>query len=684
MIPTEEQLPPPPQPPQPNRNSTSCDRHPEEHFTGFCPSCLCERLAVLDQSSSASTSSGRKSTSSTIKSIFRVSTNTTVSTNKNNHPVANGPTFRNKSGTFFPELRRTKSFSGGKNEGFGFSGIFEPQRKSCDVRVRNTLGSLFSQNDEKSTVVVAPNNKDKDATNLGPSSSSSCVAAATVLEFKEEQLVNAHKVEKDEDRVEEEVIDDEIEVLDEPISSSNNSDLKCFGGREISGEEEISGEVKKVDLKPMKDHIDLDSHNKKVGSKDFKDLAGSFWSAASVFSKKFKAWTRKHHKMKKNGGPDTAQVAKKINAARNNYRDTQSEIADYGFGRRSCDTDPRFSLDAGRMSLDAGRFSLDDRRYSFDEPRASWDGYLIGRTLSRMPPMLSVVEDAPAVVVVPRKDNQIPLEEQPSMNSTTEEEIIIPGGASETKDYYSDSSSRRRKSLDRSSSIRKTAAAAVVSEMDEMKSNSKGNVSPTAVDYFHGAKIGDKESRESNPESIFVTGFRDNSCVINNGERKGANNKTRRWKAWNIWGLIYRRGGNNKDEDEDRFSRPNGVERSLSESWQELRRGDGYGVDARGSFNRNVFRSNSSVSWRSSYNIMGGGSFGSLKKNGVERNGHSRKKRDEFVLERNQSARYSPSHVDNSLLRFYWTPLRGSRRGGSSKAKPTYSHSFSRSALRLY
>jgi hypothetical protein len=51
--------------------------------------------------------------------------------------------------------------------------------------------------------------------------------------------------------------------------------------------------------------------------------------------------------------------------------------------------------------------------------------------------------------------------------------------------------------------------------------------------------------------------------VVRNGERKGSSKKSRRWsKAWNIWGLINRRGGNNKDEDEDqRFSRPNEVER---------------------------------------------------------------------------------------------------------------------------
>ncbi|KMT12604.1 hypothetical protein BVRB_5g098430 [Beta vulgaris subsp. vulgaris] len=119
----------------------------------------------------------------------------------------------------------------------------------------------------------------------------------------------------------------------------------------------------------MKDHIDLDSQIKKVGSKDLKELAGSFWSAASVFSKKVRAWTRKNNinqKMKKHmSGSHTIQVSGKKGNAGRNYRDTQSEIADYGFGRRSCDTDPRFSVDAataGQLSVDVELFEGGGRK----------------------------------------------------------------------------------------------------------------------------------------------------------------------------------------------------------------------------------------------------------------------------------------------------------------------------------
>ncbi|KAL2554753.1 hypothetical protein Fot_08372 [Forsythia ovata] len=150
------------------------------------------------------------------------------------------------------------------------------------------------------------------------------------------------------------------------------------------------------------------------------------------------------------------------------YRETQSEIADYGFGRTSCDTDPRFSLDAGRISFD-------DPRYSFDEPRASWDGHSIGRSFLRMPSM---------------SDTQIPVEGQVMMTTNCASEFEgVPGGSVQTQEYYlHSSSSRRRMSLDRSISICKTAAA-VVAEMDEIKAVSNSRVSPANADYFHGAKV---------------------------------------------------------------------------------------------------------------------------------------------------------------------------------------------------
>ncbi|CAK9179754.1 unnamed protein product [Ilex paraguariensis] len=658
-------LPPPPQPPQPHRSSSSCGKHPEEQFTGFCPSCLCERLTSLDQSSSAAaaSSSRRPSTSSSSAAAALKSLFTKIPTTTATEPTTSIKSKPTNKPSFLAELRRTKSFSASKNEGLGFSGIFEPQRKSCDVRVRNTLWNLFTLDDESKykpphmhVQSSIRNTENFAAQNLGPVSSK---VTGPVLESKEEDPDNS-----DTDTYTDN--DDEIRVLEEPNNVSNVVEETV---------PEIVEEGMENDIKRMKDHIDLDSQVKKNSGMDLKEIAGSFWSAASVFSKKWQDWRRKQKLKKRNGGGDSVALPVEKPISRQ-YRETQSEIADYGFGRRSCDTDPRFSLDAGRISFD-------DPRYSFDEPRASWDGHFIGRTFPRLPPMVSVVEDAP-VVHVSRTDTHIPVEEP--INCINEGEGI-PGGSIQTKEYYSDSSSRRRKSLDRSSSIRKTAAA-VVAEIDEMKAVSNAKVSPATIDYINGGKVlvGDRDTGDPNSNSLRddcsetfeLAGFRDNASVIGNGERKGLK-KSRRW-SWNIWGFIHRRGGGNKDEDDERYSRGNGVERSFSESWQELRR-EGNG-EVRGGFNRKVFRSNSSVSWRNPYN--NGGPFGSTRKSGVEMNGHGKKRRDEFVLERNRSARYSPNNIDNGLLRFYLTPMRSSWRGGSGKSRPNNSHSIARSILRLY
>lgn len=657
MNPPTDQPPPPPQAVQvqlqPPRSSFSCDRHPDENFTGFCPSCLCERLTTLDQSANAASSSRRNSTSSStaaaaLKSIFRVPSS--LEGNKNKATVAAGGGAAVTRNSFFPELRRTKSFSASKNEGLGISAcVYEPQRKSCDVRGRNTLWSLFSIHDE---------NKPRHSYSQQQGLGNNGVVLETNREDEEEDQI--HNDEQD---------DEEIRVAEE-LDARIVSDLSNNNVPEVAEIEEHAVTVD--DLKSMKDHIDLDSQSKKPSR-------SNFWSAASVLSKKWHKWRRKQKSVAGNGSngvvlSSTLPVKKPISRQ---YRETQSEIADYGFGRRSCDTDPRFSLDAGRISFD-------DPRYSFDEPRASWDGYLLGKTFPRLPPM---VEDVP-VVHVARCDSQIPVENLPLPDDN------IPGGSIQTREYYLDSSSKRRKSLDRSNSIRRMAAA-VVAELDETKvtpvvSNTK--VSPTTIDYnpAHGFPNDPPRVSNSNSNSLrddcsetFELGFRDRDRDIrDNGVSIGGEKKIKKpgkWR-WKLWGLfIHRRNkDDDEDQDQDRCSSVGGVGRSYSESWQEIKR------DSNNSNNRKVFRSNSSVSWRSS----------SLRKSNPNNehgfvNGKSRRPGDEFVLERNRSARYSPNHIDNGLLRFYLAPMSGSRRGGigiaSGKGRQTSnSHSITRSMLRLY
>ncbi|CAL9055125.1 unnamed protein product [Musa banksii] len=589
--------------------SSTCDLHPGETVTGFCASCLRERLAGLETPTAAS---GRKSTSA-LRSVFcKVTAGAAPSA---------GPSF----------LRRSKSFSfgrggggGGGGAGDGFSAqrppaaAFEPQRRSCDVRGRSTLWSLFHEDDRHrgpqsastSTVAAASAGVANDVVcrNQGHSGPS---VAPPVPETREEEVDDGG---------------DEIRPVDPVI-------LVVGSSGEITEERQEGAEEKKAELKPMKDHIDRDSQQqaKKPPSKDLKEIASSFWLAASVFSKKLQKWGRRQ-KLKKQGG-DAAMPAEKPAKTSRRFRDTQSEVAVDASGRRSCDTDPRFSLDAGRMSFD-------DPRFSWDEPRASWDGYLFGgrSVLPRLPPMLSVVEDAPAPAVQ-RSDYLIPVEE----------DAAIPGGSTQTRDYYLDSSSRRRRSLDRSSSVREQPV-----ETSEPKPVSNGKVSPAnGMDFlhFHHDTLLDRDVKDWSSNSLrddysgsFESAFRD-------PHRGAAAKKSRRWsKAWNIWGFIQRRNSGRGET--------NMVERSLSETWPEL---------GSKSFSSKILRSNSSVSFRSSFS--GSAGFGGTKNSSTKPNGNHKNRRDEFGLERNRSARYSPNHVDNGMLRFYLTPMRNSRRTGGKRRR---------------
>ncbi|KAG9142554.1 hypothetical protein Leryth_011646 [Lithospermum erythrorhizon] len=582
----------------------SCLLHPNEQFTIFCPSCLFQRLSTLDPTTTPAATT-TTSAAAAIKSIFTKSSN-----NKGGGGGALLPPKPTKSSAFFPHLV-----------------IHFTLEKNCQ---NFTTASATSAAAGASSLSLSQTHLiSKDSINVFEGS-----GKIDDLELKEEISGES----------EEEFEDCEIgESNFNEIGEIQEAKVSCS---EIVEEEEVINDY--ITVKPMKEFLDVDWQSKKTTSGGMKEIAGSFRSAASVFSKKWHNWRRKQKVKKEENGGNSATLNVEKGLSRR-YRESRFEVGD-GVVRRSCDVDPRFSLDAGRISFD-------DPRCSFEQPRASWDGHLIGRSFPKMNPMDSLVEDAP-VVHIPVVDNGIIVDEQGKVNFITEDDNV-PGGSAQTRNYYADSSTRRRKSLDRSSSIRKTAAS-VVAEIDEMKAVSNAKVSPATIENLHGAKVlvGEGVLKESNSsssinecsETFGVGNFRGNASVIGNEERKGT--KKSGW-SWKLWTFI-----NKRKDDDVRYSKTNGVERSLSESCQELRRNSN--VELRESLNRKMFRSNSSASRRNSPKFEA--AFGNVNRPENETKDLGRKWRGGFVLERNRSGRYCINNIDNGLLRFYPTPMRSSQR----------------------
>ncbi|XP_047084876.1 protein OCTOPUS-like [Lolium rigidum] len=414
-------------------------------------------------------------------------------------------------------------------------------------------------------------------------------------------------------------------------------------------------------MRPMKDHINQE-----------KKAAGTFGG----LGKKWQEWRRKSKVKKQEPGPTTsissgraAMPVPHEDPRHRSFRDARSEVAVDALGRRSVD------VDAALFSMDAGRISVDE------QPRPSCDGYHGVRP--RLPPMLSLVEDAP----IPRSDGQIPVEEDDGAE---------PGGCAQTRDYYLDSSSssRRRRSVDRSSfSSRKSFSDA--SDLPRMvagaNANANARVSPAIgaefYQYHHAQSQSVLDHNQHWEQGLYNShSLRDrdddmsgslDSAAFRGGIPLPAKKSKKGIKGWSIWGLINKKSSTKESEATSLANR------SFSENWPELR--------ARG-YNGQMLRCNSSVSARSSFG-NGGAAMGvaSGRRSNVEMhvNGLGRMRKDEVLLERNFSARYAPCTGDNGGIPI---PVGGgnqfSRRnhnGMSGKGRPARSsNSLPRSALGMY
>ncbi|XP_057431925.1 protein OCTOPUS-like [Lotus japonicus] len=535
---------------------TTCHRHPSQPLTGFCASCLRERLAGIESTSSASS----------------------------------------------PKLRRTKSCSGsGPDPHSSSTAVLEPRRKSCAAAVppRNTLWDLFSRDDKP------PRNVD--------------------------------------------------------LGNSGQEIRDCDGvgeGIRVCVEDD-------EETKTMKEFIDLELKSKKSSGRDFREIAGSFWDAASVFSKRLMKRRRKQS-LKRNlagggrGGVGLTSV-EVANQGGRNLRETQSEVGEYGFslGRRSCDTDPRLSVD--------------DPRFSFEAPRASWDGYLIGKTYPRLSPMVPFNGVVDGMVLVEEEEE----EEEEEVNLENGEGHC-PGGSAETMHYYSD---RRRRSFDTSNSRRKMVTG---DNVDDLRVVSNAKVSPATTELFYGAKVlitendlrdANLKSRNSVQSDCVIASASKDACDVGIGVGQKGLKKFQKWgRLWTKLGLVHRRKEGKLGKEEcgtgDIDNKP------IAEPWQKLRRA--VNGQASESVSEKLIRSYS-VSCRNQ--CSSGGLVNGL---GVpETKGNVLNGRQELMLPKNRSVRHSSNNVDAGLLRFYLTPLKSYRRSRSGMSSLKDSFSTARSSCDL-
>lgn len=612
------------------RRLSSCYRHPSEPVTGICAACLRERLSGLDSSGDP-----------------ELSIVPTLSNSFENPDVDNGPrprpgplpgfdSNRSKAATssFSPDLRRCRSVSTARCE--GSCSWSEPRRRSCDDRSsRNTLENLFGVDDEVGGANAGFNVESK---NLGLTNLSDNVCRS-IVERKDSE---------------------EVRVRADALVRI----------------EDIEEDIQDGELKTMKEFIDLEFHTKNNKSKDFRDIAVNFREAASVFSKKLQKWKQKQREKKLNSR--NAEGNDKFSAGNTKLigyksNDTRSEIGECATGRRSCDTEPLFSVDAGRLSLDGPGIVI-------DEPRASWDGYMVARTIPRLTPMLSVVEN-----VLLRNGNgfdkhRASLDGQ--MQAIVEDESSSGGSGHSNSDS---SSSQRGSSFDRSSSVQSFAKRTLDLEVNESKY--MPNSSPTHVKLVITEKeLKDwrlnsvKDDNLNKHESFSKKGIVAESC----GPKKGSK-KLARWRE------VFNLFGNKQKPNNSKGETRKGVGETVSAATDSNGTQGDKGYDSvKEAAQWRLTRSSSIVGARkscsSSYIPARNSCSGAFdqprnscdttelnygKKKVAERVTSANFGRDAFVLERNKSVKCSSNDIDNGTLPFYLMPLRTSRSRKSTENKLT-------------
>lgn len=195
-------------------------------------------------------------------------------------------------------------------------------------------------------------------------------------------------------------------------------------------------------------------------------------------------------------------------------------------------------------------------------------------------------------------------------------------------------------------------------EEDEAKLIANYKASPAYSDVFNGSKliITEKELKDWHLNSLKDDHSKSFDLVSKGANSDALNGLTKltRWrKVGNIWSFKYKQG-----EKKNENLVGNAIRNPVTEPYEEQSRGQG------------VEKGVSSGNLICSMSIA---ETGECAKKGTE----------EFVLERNKSAKYSLSNFDKGLLRFYLPPFRGYRsKSGKSRLRKS-SLSIAEEVLRL-